>query len=67
MTTRATLRRERDGMWSASAPSLPGCITWGATPTEAQRHLHAAAELYLESLRRRGLPMPVADGMTVAR
>ena len=63
-----TLRREEDGRWSASAPDLPGCGTWGYSQEEAMDHVHEAVTLYIESLIARGLPVPpgvIASGEPV--
>ncbi|MDO8670683.1 MAG: type II toxin-antitoxin system HicB family antitoxin [Dehalococcoidia bacterium] len=57
-TVPITLQREEDGRWSASAPDLPGCGTWGYSQDEALRHVQEAVALYIESLVARGLPIP---------
>jgi predicted RNase H-like HicB family nuclease len=47
----------------ASNPELPGCISHGRTPEEAQINLQSARRLYIKALLKRGLhvprPMPV--------
>ena len=50
--------REDDGRWLAEVPALPGCISQGATRAEALRNAHEAVEVYLESLRAHGDPVP---------
>jgi antitoxin HicB len=37
---------------------LPGCISEGKTKEEARQHIREAIELYLESLREHGEPIP---------
>ena len=39
-------------------PALPGCITQGRTREEAIDRAHEAIELYLESLKADGEPIP---------
>ncbi|MGH6895623.1 MAG: type II toxin-antitoxin system HicB family antitoxin [Geminicoccales bacterium] len=55
---RAELIEEDDGRWSAGAPLLPGCATWGATKEEALRNLHDAVEIYLRDVERAGAEIP---------
>jgi antitoxin HicB len=44
------LRPEPEGGFTVIVPSLPGCITFGSTLTEAKEMAKEAIELYLESL-----------------
>ena len=44
------LRQEPEGGFTVIVPSLPGCITYGATLSEAKVMAKEAIELYLESL-----------------
>lgn len=44
------LRPEPEGGYTVIVPSLPGCITYGSTLTEAKEMAKEAIELYLESL-----------------
>lgn len=39
-----------DGYWVAEVPSLPGCISQGATRDEAVANIKEAIELYIEVL-----------------
>ncbi len=39
-------------------PSLPGCLSQGATKAEALNNIREAIDLYIESLRADGLPVP---------
>ena len=41
---------DEDGIFIATCPALPGCITQGQTRVEAQQNLSEAIVLYLESL-----------------
>jgi predicted RNase H-like HicB family nuclease len=48
-----------EDMFHAYAPVLPGCHTFGATIDEALADIREAIELYVESLREDGEPIPV--------
>jgi len=45
----------------AFCPSLKGCHTQGDTLEEALQNIREAIDLYLESLRAHGEPIPVED------
>lgn len=51
--------QEEDGRYSVSAPDLPGCFSWGETRAEATENMREAIELWLESARADGAPIPV--------
>lgn len=44
--------------YSAYVPDLPGCITTGKTPEETERNIREAIDLYLDTLREEGKPIP---------
>lgn len=44
--------------YSAYVPDLPGCVTTGATLEETERNMREAIELYIETLREEGKPVP---------
>ncbi len=44
---------EKDGGYTASIPSLPGCISEGDTFEEALENIKEAASLYLEAMQER--------------
>ena len=51
---------ERAGRnYSAYVPDLPGCITTGKTLEETERSIKEAIDLYLDTLREDGQPIPV--------
>jgi predicted RNase H-like HicB family nuclease len=58
MKFRILLEADEDGVVVAMVPSLPGCVSQGATREEAVRNVREAIEGYLESLRERGEPIP---------
>jgi predicted RNase H-like HicB family nuclease len=47
-----------DGYWVAECPSLPGCISQGATRDEAIRNIKEAIGAYVEALEADHLPVP---------
>jgi len=53
------LERETDGGYHAFVPALHGCHSQGDSLDEAVENVREAMELYLESLRDAGEPMPV--------
>jgi predicted RNase H-like HicB family nuclease len=53
------LEKNEDGGHTVSEPSLPGCITEGATWDEAIANAQEAIAGYLEALKDLGKPIPV--------
>ncbi|MGK5086927.1 type II toxin-antitoxin system HicB family antitoxin [Bdellovibrionota bacterium FG-2] len=47
-----------DEAYIVRVPELPGCVTHGDTPEHALQMAHEAVDGYIESLKRRGLPVP---------
>ncbi|MFN3333153.1 MAG: type II toxin-antitoxin system HicB family antitoxin [Caldilinea sp.] len=47
-----------DGYWVAECPSLPGCVSQGATREEAVKNIREAIDLYIEALVLDELPVP---------
>jgi len=58
MKYRVTIEQDEEGVYIAEVPSLPGCITQGATRAEAVENVKEAIKLYLESLEAHGEPIP---------
>ncbi|HYM19780.1 MAG TPA: type II toxin-antitoxin system HicB family antitoxin [Candidatus Kapabacteria bacterium] len=58
MKYRITIEEDEDGIFTALAPSLPGCISEGSTRAEALLNIKEAIAGYLESLRKHGEPIP---------
>ena len=58
MRYRVLIEQDEDGVYVAEAPSLPGCITQGATRAEALLNIKEAIAAYLESLSAHGEPVP---------
>ncbi len=59
MKFRILVEADGDGVFVATVPSLPGCISQGSTREEALRNVREAIdEGYVESLRGRNEPIP---------
>ena len=59
---RILLRREPEGGYTVTVPSLPGCVTFGETVDEAIKMAKEAIQLFLESLEAHGDPIPTEEG-----
>jgi predicted RNase H-like HicB family nuclease len=55
---RARIEQDEDSMFVVECPTLPGCISQGATRAEALANLRDAIEGYLASLEKHGDPVP---------
>jgi predicted RNase H-like HicB family nuclease len=62
MNYRILLRREPEGGYTVTVPSLPGCVTYGKGVEEAIEMAKEAIELYLDSLREHGEEIPTDEG-----
>lgn len=58
MKFRIVIEPDEDGVFVATVPSLPGCVSQGTTRAEALQNVREAIEGYVESLRARGEPIP---------
>lgn len=58
MKFRVLIDEDEDGVFVAEVPSLPGCISQGATRAEALYNVKEAIEGYLDSLRAHDEPIP---------
>jgi predicted RNase H-like HicB family nuclease len=47
-----------NGYWVAEGPSLPGCVSQGATRVEAVTNIKEAIEGYVQVLKEDGLAVP---------
>ena len=55
MEFNVTLDRDEDGAWVAECPSIPGCVSQGATRDEAIANVSEAINLCLEVRAERGM------------
>jgi predicted RNase H-like HicB family nuclease len=51
MRIKVILEPSEEGGYTATVPSLPGCISEGNTKDEALKNIKEAVELYLEPAR----------------
>jgi predicted RNase H-like HicB family nuclease len=58
MRYRVVIEPDEDGVFVATVPSLPGCVTQGATRAEAVENAREAMAGYLSSLEEHGDPVP---------
>jgi antitoxin HicB len=58
MKYRVYLEQDEDGMFVATCPALPGCISQGRTRAEATENIREAIEGYVKSLRKHSEPVP---------
>jgi len=58
MKYRVLINPDEDGVYVAEVPSLPGCVSQGATREDAIENIREAIALYLESLEEHGDPVP---------
>ncbi len=54
-----TISQDEDGMYIAECPSIPGCISQGATEQEAEKNIHEAIKECLEVRAEKGMPLTV--------
>lgn len=58
MKYRINIEQDEDGLFVATVPSLPGCVSQGSSRSEALENIQDAARGYLESLRKHDEPIP---------
>lgn len=54
-----TIDRDEDGVWVVECPSIPGCVSQGATKEEALVNVQDAIKACLEVRSARGMPLTV--------
>ena len=58
MKLRVIIEQDEDGQFTVTCPTLPGCISQGATRDEARANIADAIAGYVESLRKHNEPIP---------
>lgn len=58
MKYRVLIDQDEDGAFVAEVPALPGCVSQGKTRAEVLKNVQEAIEVYLESLKAHGEPIP---------
>ncbi|AFW96807.1 hypothetical protein ANA_C20363 [Anabaena sp. 90] len=59
MKFNVTIDRDEDGVWIIECPSIPGCISQGATKEEALENIQDAISACLQVRAEMGLPLTV--------
>ncbi len=54
-----TIDRDEDGVWVVSCPSIPGCVSQGATRDVALTNVRDAIQACLQVRAERGMPLTV--------
>ena len=62
MRYRVLITTDEDGVFTAECPTLPGCISQGATREIALQNIQDAIKGYLESLEKHGDAVPPSVG-----
>ena len=57
-TYRILLTKEPEGGYTVNVPALPGCVTYGENVDHAMSMAQEAIELYVETLKADGEPIP---------
>jgi antitoxin HicB len=58
MKYRVYLEQDEDGVFVATCPALPGCVSQGKARAETAENIREAIEGYIESLKKHGDPVP---------
>lgn len=58
MRFRVLIEQDEDGVFIATCPSLPGCVSEGKTREEARANIRDAITGYVASLEKHGEPIP---------
>ncbi|MBI3734557.1 MAG: type II toxin-antitoxin system HicB family antitoxin [Chloroflexi bacterium] len=61
LSYRVRLRKEPEGGYTVTVPSLPGCVTYGETVDEALKMAREAIELYIQILKEDAADIPHED------
>lgn len=59
MKFNVTLDRDEDGVWISECPSIPGCVSQGASKDEALENIKDAIAACLEVRAEQGLPLTI--------
>ncbi|MDP2744537.1 MAG: type II toxin-antitoxin system HicB family antitoxin [Dehalococcoidia bacterium] len=66
MKYRVVLEPQEEGGYTVYVPALPGCVSQGETAEEAMGNIKEAIDVYLESIRERGMSLPQIEEREVA-
>ncbi len=54
-----TVQQDEDGVFIAECPSIPGCVSQGATHKEAEKNIEDAIKECLAVRKEKGLPLTI--------
>ncbi len=54
-----TVQQDEDGVFIAECPSIPGCVSQGATHKEAEKNIDGAIKECLTVRKEKGLPLTI--------
>ncbi len=63
MKFKVRLEKDEDGLYVATVPALPGCISQGKTEKEALNNIKEAIELHISMLAEDGIPITPPAGI----
>jgi len=66
MKYKVVVEPQEEGGYTVYVPTLPGCVSQGETIEEVTANIKEAIEVYLESLKERGIPLPQIEEREVA-
>ena len=66
MKYKVVLEPQEEGGYTVYVPTLPGCVSQGETTEETMANIREAIEVYLESIKGRGLALPQIKERVVA-
>ncbi len=58
MKLTAVLEEDEHGVWVATCPVIPGCVSQGKTRDEALKNIEEAARITLETRAELRMPLP---------
>jgi predicted RNase H-like HicB family nuclease len=59
MIFNVTIDRDEDGVWIVECPSIPGCVSQGATKEEALENVKDAIRQCLQVRAEKGYPLTI--------
>lgn len=59
MQVAITVIQDEDGIFVVECPAIPGCVSQGATPEEAETNIRDAIRECLAVRREQGLPLTI--------
>lgn len=60
---RLLFRKEPEGGYTVTVPSLEGCVTYGDSIEDCIKNAKEAIELYIETLKEFNEPIPTDEGI----